>query len=474
MTIRRRLSFAAASAVAIAVALASVGAYVAVRAKLRGEVDSSLRGRAATVQQLSKRAQSLGIQMPGPLPDAGDARFGGAAGRLQFVAPSGRPQFVAPSGRQHSADSEFVLPVDPSAVSIAKGAGDAKLTDEHVHGHHLRVITAPLAGGGAIQVARPLDEVDNVLKGLGLLLAGITIGGVLLAAMLGGAVSRASLRPVQRFTEETESIASAPDLGRRLDVDTDDELGRLARSFNSTLEALERSVAAQRHLVADASHELRTPLASLKTNLEVLLTDRELPAEERRELLHDLVEQADELTLLVGDIVDLARRGEPAEAFDDVPVDELVERAVARAQRHAPDVQYDVELEPVTVYGVPDRLDRAVSNLLDNAAKWSPAGGIVEVRLRDGELVVRDRGPGFKDTDLPFVFDRFYRASEARKLPGSGLGLAIVRQVAEAHGGTVRAENAPGGGAMLRLSFDGAGGDRDLERPASKGSAVGA
>jgi two-component system, OmpR family, sensor histidine kinase MprB len=448
MTIQRRLSFAAAAAVAIAVALASVGAYVAVRAKLRGEVDSSLRDRAAAAQQLVERTQSLGIQVPGPPPVGDEARFGGAQGHVQFVDPSGRPL------RQ---GSKVTIPVDPAAASIAKGAGKAKLEDAHVAGHHLRVVTAPLPGGGAIQVARPLDEVDSVLHGLVLLLAGITIGGVLLAAVLGGVVSRASLRPVRRFTDETESIASAPDLGRRLEVESDDELGRLARSFNSTLEALERSAAAQRHLVADASHELRTPLASLKTNLEVLLTDRRLPPAERRELLRDLVEQADELTLLVGDIVELARKGEAtAEAFDDVPVHELVERAVERARRHAPDLEYHVELEPLTVHGVPDRLDRAVANLLDNAAKWSPPGATVDVLLEDGELIVRDRGPGFKDEDLPYVFDRFYRASEARKLPGSGLGLAIVRQVAEAHGSTVRASNAPGGGACLRLSFNGA------------------
>jgi two-component system sensor histidine kinase MprB len=446
MTIRRRLSFAAASAVAIAVALASVGAYVAVRAKLRDEVDSSLRDRAETAQQLVDRTQSLGI--PAPVPPLGAAaRFGGASGKVQFVGPSGRPL---------QKGGQVALPVDPAAASIAKGLGKAKLEDSHVAGHHLRVITAPLPGGGAIQVARPLDEVDNVLHGLVLLLAGITIGGVLLAAVLGGVVSRASLRPVRRFTEETESIASAPDLGRRLEVESDDELGRLARSFNSTLEALERSVAAQRHLVADASHELRTPLASLKTNLEVLLTDGQLPPAERRELLRDLVEQADELTLLVGDIVELARKGEAPEAFDDVPVTELVEHAVERARRHAPDLEYHVELEPLTIYGVPERLDRAVANLLDNAAKWSPPGARVDVLLREGELIVRDRGPGFRDEDLPYVFDRFYRGPEARKLPGSGLGLAIVRQVAEAHGAGVRAENAPGGGACLRISFNGA------------------
>jgi two-component system, OmpR family, sensor histidine kinase MprB len=417
---------------------------VAVRAKLRGEVDDSLRNRVGEVQSVATRFGAIGAPPPGPIPHGAAARFGGPQGAVQFIDRTGE---ALPGG-------EFALPVDSAAASVAKGAGGARLEDRHVAGNHFRVLTAPLPQGGAIQVARPLDEVDNVLDGLVLLLAGITIGGAVLASVLGGLVSRASLRPVQRFTEETESIASAPDLGRRLDAETDDELGRLARSFNSTLEALERSVAAQRHLVADASHELRTPLASLKTNLEVLLTDRELPIAERRELLRDLVEQADELTLLVGDIVDLARRGEPIEAFDDVPVHELVQRAVARARRHAPDVEYELALEPLTVHGVPDRLDRAVSNLLDNAAKWSPRGATVEVRLVGGELVVRDRGPGFKEDDLPFVFDRFYRASDARNLPGSGLGLAIVRQVADAHGAKVNAQNADGGGAVLTLSFD--------------------
>jgi two-component system sensor histidine kinase MprB len=432
----------------VAVALASVGAYVAVRAKLRGEVDSSLRDRVGQVQDLARFVPpGAGFRVPAPLPGrSGEARFGGAQGAVQFIDPSG----------QARSRGDFLLPVDPAAASIAKGVSGARLEDQHVAGHHLRVLTAPLPDGGAIQVARPLDEVDSVLHGLLLMLAGITIGGVLLAAVLGGLVSRASLRPVRRFTEETESIASGPHPGGPRVTRNHDELGRLARSFNSTLEALERSVAAQRHLVADASHELRTPLASLRTNLEVLLTERKLPAAERRELLCDLVEQADELTLLVGDIVDLARRGEQQEAFDDVPVHELVERAVARARRHAPDVHYELAIDPLIVNGVPDRLDRAVSNLLDNAAKWSPPGGTVDVRLHAGELVVRDHGPGFENDDLPYVFDRFYRASDARNMPGSGLGLAIVRQVAEAHGASVQAENAPGGGAILRLSFNGA------------------
>jgi two-component system, OmpR family, sensor histidine kinase MprB len=451
MTIRRRLSIAAAVAVAVAVALASLGAYVAVRAKLRGEVDSSLRDRAHAVQSFAVRAQAVGIPVPPPggrrlAPPGDEARFGGAAGYMQLLGPGGSTRPVA-------GDPGGLLPIDDSARRVAAGKRDTMLDDQHVDGHHLRVVTAPLPGGGAIRVARPLDEVDSVLHGLIFLLAAITIGGVALAAVLGGLVSRASLRPIRRFTDRTESVAAAPDLGQRLEVASEDELGRLARSFNATLEALERSAAAQRHLVADASHELRTPVASLKTNLEVLLSDRELPPAERRELLHDLVEQTDELTLLVGDIVDLARRGEAEAAFDDVPLDELVEGAVERARRHAPDIEYRTSLERCTVRGVPDRLDRAIYNLLDNAAKWSRPGSLVEVTLAAGELAVRDHGPGFKDDDLPLVFERFYRASDARTLPGSGLGLAIVKQVAETHGLAVRAENAPGGGACLRMRF---------------------
>jgi two-component system sensor histidine kinase MprB len=460
MTIRRRLSVAAAAAVAIAVALASLGSYVAVRAKMRGEVDSSLRQRTEEIQAIASQTDRNGNGPVAPSSSKGaaaGARFGGATGRVQFVLPSGKPGY--PTGNQ------IFLPIDASARRAAKGEGKTVLRDEHLDGQHVRVITAPLAGGGAIQVARPLDEVDSVLHGLIVLLAAITVGGVALAAVLGGIVSRASLGPVRRFTDRTESVAAAPDLGHRLEVTGDDELSRLARSFNATLDALEGSVEAQRRLVADASHELRTPLASLKTNLEVLLTNRELPVAERRELLQDLVEQTDELTLLVSDIVGLAQRGEIEEAFDDVPLDELVAGAVERARRHAPQIEYETSLAPCTVRGVPDRLDRAIYNLLDNAAKWSESGQRVEVKLTGGELTVRDHGPGFNEDDLPFVFERFYRAREARTLPGSGLGLAIVKQIAEAHGAAVKAENAPGGGARLRLVFNGV--PREPGRPDS-------
>jgi two-component system sensor histidine kinase MprB len=220
------------------------------------------------------------------------------------------------------------------------------------------------------------------------------------------------------------------------------------------LEALDDSQRAQRQLVADASHELRTPLTSLRTNLEVLGTGRDLPAADRERLRRDLVAQLEELGELVGDLVELARDGELAgDPAEPLRLDELVGAAVERARRHAPQVAFDVDMEPCVVTGERGRLDRAVANLLDNAAKWSPPGATVEVRLRDGELTVRDHGPGIAEQDLPYVFDRFYRATAARGRAGSGLGLAIVRQVAELHAGTVSAESAPGGGALLRLAL---------------------
>ena len=256
-------------------------------------------------------------------------------------------------------------------------------------------------------------------------------------------------------------MAATRDLSRRIDVTGTDEVARLAGRFNEMLGALEASRRAQRQLVADASHELRTPLTSLRTNIEVLARSDGMPAADRESLLRDLVSQLEDLTVLVGDLVDLAREEEQggvalsaAAGAEEVRLDAVVEQAVERARRHAPLLSFEADLEPVVVRGVPERLDRAVANMLDNAIKWSPAGKVVEVSVRESEVTVRDHGPGIDPADLPFVFDRFYRAPAARGVPGSGLGLAIVRQVAEAHGGTVTASRADGGGTVLRLRLD--------------------
>jgi two-component system, OmpR family, sensor histidine kinase MprB len=218
------------------------------------------------------------------------------------------------------------------------------------------------------------------------------------------------------------------------------------------LAALEESIETQRRFVADASHELRTPLTSLQTNIEVLKQQERLDPAQRGELFADLEREAHEMRDLIVALLELAR-GDAHVEHVSVPLDELVENVVDRARARFPKVHFNAHIEPTTVEGVPERLERAVWNLLENAGKWTAPGSSVDVTLSGGELRVRDHGPGIAAEDRGRVFDRFYRAPGARSLPGSGLGLAIVRDVAEAHGGSVSAEEAPGGGALLRLRF---------------------
>jgi two-component system sensor histidine kinase MprB len=280
------------------------------------------------------------------------------------------------------------------------------------------------------------------------------LGGVALAGGLGFAVSRAATRPLARLTGAAERVTATGELHHRIPEGTDDEPGRLAAAFNAMLAALEGSRDAQRQLVADASHELRTPLTAIRANIELLERAPGLPPGERAAMLASARGQLEDLTVLVGDLVDLARPGErPVEPPEDLRLDELVADAVERARVHAPATAFELTAEPCVVRARRGRLARAVGNLLDNAVKWSPPGAPVEVRVQDGEVTVRDHGPGIAKTDLPHVFDRFYRAPSARGLPGSGLGLAIVKHVADAHRGTVSAETAPGGGTLLRLAL---------------------
>ena len=438
-----RLSIAAALAVAIAVALASTASYVAVRAKLRGQVDSALQNRAEIVDNVRGLAADRR-----PLPNIGPlvlppGRFGGAGGTAQLISSTGAA--LPPPGQQS-------LPVSAPAREAAAGTRGEFLADEHAAGVHLRVLTIPVANGVAVQIARPLTETDHALSSLRVLLALITAAGVLLGLGLGRIVSRTALSPVRRFTHSTEVVTDEP-LGHRLVVEGDDELGRLARSFNTTLEALESSVASQRQLVADASHELRTPLSSLRTNVQVLARANGLPPDERTRLVRDLELELDELTALVGDVVELARGAQPDGIDQSIRLDELAAACIEKARRRAPQACFDAHLEPLVVRGDPGRLGRAIDNLLDNAVKWHSGSDPIEVVVADSTLSVRDHGSGITEEDLPHVFDRFYRAPGARRMPGSGLGLAIVRQVAEAHGATATAANEEGGGARMSLVF---------------------
>jgi two-component system, OmpR family, sensor histidine kinase MprB len=476
MSLKARMALAAGVAVAIAVIAVAVSAYAGTRSELLGQVDTQL---STLIHPLLVHAGVAKGPAPGARGDGdeGGQGFGGPPGFRGhgfvrndcdhglgldtargggFGGPQGYIQLVSPDGSVCLATGETTkLPVDEAAKALARSGTGQYLTNVTLGGHHLRVLVRGAGQYGAVQVALPLAQVDDALSNQMLLLIIIAAAGIALAALLGLLVARTALAPIGRFTRQTEAIAANPDRldTERVDVHGGDELARLAQTFNNTLDALDASVQAQRNLVADASHELRTPIATIRANLQLMRDEELLSPEDREALRRDVIEELDELTALVGDVVELARgsklTGEPAE----VRVDQIVTAAVERTRRRVPQLGVDATIEPTLVHGDGDRIARAVANLLDNAVKYGLSGGVIEVTLADGVLSVRDHGPGFHEEDLPFVFDRFHRARDARSQPGSGLGLAIVRQAAEAHGGFVRALNAPGGGALLEIGF---------------------
>ncbi len=440
ISFRARLTALAAAAVALAVALASVGIFFVVRSVLRGQVDEELSGLARDVVTEGP-GFSLDIELP-------KEPMGGPRGYVEVIDVLA-PHTDSPGGRDLIVDTN-------RDIAVASGAASSYFQDLTVRGTHVRVLTHEVGPGIAVQVARPLEEVDLVLGRLAFFLVVLALCGIAVAAMLGGAVARGALAPVRSLTRTAEHVSTTSDLTRRIAVEGNDELARLAASFNSMLEALEVSIGKQRQLVADASHELRTPLTSIRTNIEVLQRSEDIPAEERQHLLADIVAQVEELTVLIGDLVELSRGTEPPAHVEEIRLDLIVKEAVDRAQRHAPGVSFQLDLRQSIVKGVPAQVERAIANLLDNALKWNPDGKPVEVTVDEGEVTVRDHGPGISKQDLPYIFDRFYRSAAARGRPGSGLGLAIVRQVAESHGGEVAVEDAEDGGARFRLRLVGA------------------
>ncbi len=467
MSFRSRLAFASALAVAVAIVAASVSAYFVVRSELRANIDRGLRDRADLIAAAPARALGeIAGGREGPRGGRGGrralrgippARLGGAPGVVQIVSEDGVVFSSAvglPEGTDESETSSDIeaeaLPVSQRTIRVASDGSRSFFEDVEIDATPVRLLTVPIERGFALQVGRPLDEVNDVLGRLRWILLVFSLVGVALAGGLGLAVARAALVPVRRLTRTAETIAETRELTQTIDVSGTDEVSRLAQSFNTMLGALDESLRAQRQLVADASHELRTPLTSMRTNIELLARD-DLPAAKRQAMLEDVTVQLEELSALVTDVVDLARGEEAHAVRTAVRLDEVIESVIMRARRHTPSVTFASDLDESVVVVDPPRVERAIANLLDNAAKWSPDGGAVELSLRDGEVVVRDHGPGIDEEDLPFVFDRFYRSDRARTLPGSGLGLAIVKQIAEDHDGWVKVENATDGGTVMRF-----------------------
>ncbi len=437
-SLRRRITLLVALAVGVAVAVAALAAYLVVRDQLEDRVDEDLLARARL---------SAGTEYADPRQIVGLAQV------LSLTSDSS-VRLVDADGPTYPPDPELPPIGDPELAVAAGGRAESVRT---VGGQ--RVAAAPVPGEDwAVVISQSTGPTERTLRRLGLVLLAVGLLGVAGAALAGRAVARSALRPVGQLTVAAETVARTGELSP-IEVTGDDELARLAVAFNAMLAALDQARARQRQLVADAGHELRTPLTSLRTNLDLLAQSDAAPEgarlapQVRGELLADVRAQVAELGELVGDLVELSRDDRQHGHPEPVDLAALVERAVERVRRRGARLVWDVRLEPWPVVADPAALERAVTNLLDNAAKWGPPGSTVGVQLRRGTLVVTDQGPGVAPEDLPHVFERFYRSADARSMPGSGLGLAIVAQTAHRHGGTVTAGAAPGGGARFTLTL---------------------
>jgi two-component system sensor histidine kinase MprB len=445
MMLRSRVALAAVVAVLVSVLGVSSLVYVSLSRELRRQVDVTLQ------EQGDRLVSGTGVPLGGVLAapsEPGDSNQATDDDRSLFT--DSYLQVIDRSGTVLLWSGQADLPVTDTARAIAAGQEMASFEEVTADGTTVRVYTVS-TGSEAFRFGRSLAEVERSLGRLAAAMVVIGAVGVLVAAVLGTLAAGKAIRPVHQLSESARGIKRTGDLSRRLPVRGRDEVASLARSFNDVLDDLETSQSLQRQLVADASHELRTPLTTLRTNIEVLGRGHALSEQERDRILEDLNGQLADLTELVGDLVDLARDESVEVSLESVRLDEIAEEVVARAQRQRPGLQFDLDVVPTVVTVAPARVDRAISNLVDNAAKWSPPDGTVRVVVTDRAVAVSDDGPGIDPEDLPHVFDRFYRSRQARTMPGSGLGLAIVRQVATAHGGTVEAANAPGGGAKLTL-----------------------
>jgi two-component system, OmpR family, sensor histidine kinase MprB len=447
VSLRTRLTLAGGGAVLVALAIASLVIYVDVRSHLRDQIDFSLIQSAEDVAAKwhSDRPIGFGKDTNGIfqiVPNIGVVTNEG-------LSATGIP--VPPNSAATAAPSSNLLEHDQA---VASGNARPYFRDILLAGVPYRLFTMPLSSSsdGLVRTFRPLTETNTTIARVRRLLIGLTLGGALAAALLGWLTANAVLRPVRALAETVRDVRATRDLNRRIPAGGRDELAGLADDFNGMLAALEDSQRAQQQLIADASHELRTPLTAHRANIE-LLARPDLPNARRRRVLAAAVRGIEELSTLVGDLIQAARDGKSVDTREELALDKLVAGAVERARRRAPELTFESRLESCPLVGADARLERAIDNVLDNAIKWSPPEGSVEVDLADSTLTVRDHGPGIAEADLPHVFDRFYRAADARSLPGSGLGLAIVKQTVDDHGGSVTVANADGGGVLVTVRF---------------------
>ncbi|HEX4189619.1 MAG TPA: HAMP domain-containing sensor histidine kinase [Marmoricola sp.] len=438
-----RVTMLTTVAVGFAVSVVAFAAYATVRTQTIGALDDSLLSRA------EQAASSDGIDL---IAQAQIPPWALGAADVKIILVDGS---TTPAGR-HNLDPTDTFAIGEPEVEVARGLKTHTARTVYYDGERWRMVAVDAGNDQALVLAQSLESTDRMLDRLGLVMLLFGVAGMITAGLAGWAVARNGLRPVRRLTTAVEDIARTQRL-EPIPIDGSDEVARLASAFNEMLRALSASQLRQRQLVADAGHELRTPLTSLRTNLDLLVqadASTGLSPQSRAELLDDVSAQIGEMTTLIGDLVELARDEPARPTVEPVELTAVLEQAISRVRRRA-DVDFTVRTSPWWVLGDADALERAITNLLDNAAKWSPPGGTVTVSLNEGTLMVADRGPGISPQDLPHVFERFYRSAESRSMAGSGLGLSIVRSVAERHGGIVRAGTGPGGGAGFWFSVPG-------------------
>jgi two-component system sensor histidine kinase MprB len=419
VSFRARVTLLVAVAIALTVAAASTAVWFVAKHELYDQLDSTLRTQAST---------------------------GGPFGHGNILT------MVIDEDGDVSGPIASYIPITAQIRSVVAGEStgfyaNARTTTDIP----IRELVLRQDDGSTVISVQPLRPTLHALHRIRFWILLIGALGIALATGLAAFVATVVLRPVRRLTTAAETVTATGNLAERVEADGEDELARLGSRFNAMLAALEESVGRQRRLVADASHELRTPLTAARANVD-LVREGKLPEDEVRHALDEASVELDSLTSLVSDLVELARGEERKLRLEDVALDDLVTAAVERAKARAPEATFVLSLTPVHVRVDPVLVERAVGNLLDNAVKYSPPGAPIEVSVRDGEVVVADRGPGIAEEDLPRIFDRFYRSAGARSKPGAGLGLAIVREAAEAHGGRATAESGADG-ARFRLTL---------------------
>lgn len=442
--LQRRVAYLTSVAVALAVAVTSVAGYATLRVSLYSALDAELIDIATSLNA----TVALDIQNYGGLTDKA-LRAGNI--RVEAIRADGQT-FRVP-------EAAVELALGSDEVSIARlHQGSSTRTGQSFDGRRYRIVAIPMAGlnNYALVLGRPLAATDQILNALWVVLIIFGTAGVLIARVAGNTVARSSLRPVRELRDAVEQVTATKEL-RPITITADGDMAQLAESFNEMLRSLASSRERQRRLIADAGHELRTPLTSMRTNIELLAADAKtgmLSDRDREEIFGDVTGQMKEFTQLIGDLVQLAR-DDPSGHPEVLDFRDVVNSAVERARRRGHGLVFDVELDPLYVYGESDSLERALTNLLDNAVKWSPPGGTIHVQLEGDRLRVADAGPGIAEADLPHVFDRFYRADTARNTPGTGLGLSIVAQTISQHGGWVRAGRSAQGGAEFTVRLPG-------------------